>query len=192
MSDDWMKGARVCIGCMAGIILLMLVELVRVKARGSEDGTVLTDTVTVTLHNTVEVVKPAPIETRALPGMVVMLPRWVAPDMDVASKKQVADSASVAPIEDYLCKQDSVAVVAPIEQNVYTDSTSYRAVITGAWVSLDTMEVWNRHEITTIRHEVTRPDRRRWSIGIGVGYGITPHGFQPYIGITASYTLFRL
>lgn len=41
---------------------------------------------------------------------------------------------------------DSVDVSVAMERKVYTDSSTYRAVISGAWVNLDTIEVWNRHE----------------------------------------------
>ena len=146
------------------------------------------DTVRVVIHDTLTVVKPAPVQTTQLLGNVVRLPRWVAPDIDDGSKKQTDDPVSISSTENVGGTQDSVDVVAPMERKVYTDSVNYRAVISGAWVSLDTMELYRQHEVTTITKP---PDRRRWSVGIGMGYGMTPHGLQPWAGITVNYTLFR-
>ena len=146
------------------------------------------DTVRVVIHDTVTVVKPAPVQTTQLLGNVVRLPRWVAPDIDDGSKKQTDAPVSISSTENVGGTQDSVDVVAPMERKVYTDSVNYRAVISGAWVSLDTMELYRQHEVTTITKP---PDRRRWSMGVGIGYGMTPHGLQPWAGITVSYTLFR-
>lgn len=57
-------------------------------------------------------------------------------------------------------------VSVAMERKVYTDSSTYRAVISGAWVNLDTIEVWNRHEsVSVIRRESVRA--KRWSVGVG-------------------------
>lgn len=188
--EDRMKGGKVVVwGTLIGFVVLvawLIASTLWLKgACSGRDGDVTPDTVRVVIHDTVTVVKPAPVNVRPWPDMVVRLPRWVAPSAtDEADGKQACDSTMV----DAVCRTDSVDVVAPIEQKTYTDSTNYRAVISGAWVSLDTMEIYRQHEVATITKP---PDRRRWSIGVGVGYGMTPKGFQPWVGITASYTLFR-
>lgn len=84
---------------------------------------------------------------------------------------------------------DSIDVVIPIERKVYQDS-NYRAVVSGYDVSLDTIEVYARHEITTIRHTVTTSPKR-WGIGLAAGYGVTPKGLQPFVGVSVTYTIFR-
>lgn len=85
---------------------------------------------------------------------------------------------------------DSVDVVEDIERKVYTDSSTYRAVVSGAWVSLDTIEVWNRHEnVSVVRRESGRD--KRWSVGVGVGYGWNGRGWSPYAGVTVSYRLWE-
>ena len=90
-------------------------------------------------------------------------------------------------VDSLITNVDSLEVIIPIERKVYQDS-NYRAVVSGYDVSLDTIEVYARHEITTIRHTVTR--NRRWGIGVTVGYGYTPKGFQPYAGIGITCNLF--
>ena len=179
--EDQMKGGKVVVwGTLIGIVILvawLIASTLWLKGEFSgKEESVKPDTVRVVIHDTVPVVKPTPIQVKALPDMVVRLPRWVAPPK--ASEKQACDSVMT----------DSVDVIVPVEQKTYTDSINYRAVISGAWVSLDTMEVYPQREEVTIKQP---PDRRRWSIGVGVGYGMTPKGFQPWVGITASYTLFK-
>lgn len=184
-----MKGGKVVVCCIilgaVTLVAWLIASTLWLKgAYPGRDGDVTPDTVRVVIHDTVPVVKPAPVSIRPLPDMVMRLPRWVAPPASESSEKQAYDST----MADTGCQADSVDVMVSVEQKTYTDSVNYRAVISGAWVSLDTMEIYRQHEIATI----TKPtDRRRWSVGVGVGYGMTPKGFQPWVGITASYTLFR-
>lgn len=85
---------------------------------------------------------------------------------------------------------DSAEVVIPITQKVYRDST-YTAYVSGYRASLDSLFVYPRQEIITLRPP-SKP--RRWSIGIQAGYGMTLKGtpqFTPYIGIGIQYNLFN-
>lgn len=82
--------------------------------------------------------------------------------------------------------KDSIEVVLPITQKVYEDST-YRAYVSGYHPALDSINIFRRNEVVYIRSP-TKP--KRWSIGIQVGYGITPRRAEPYIGIGISYDLF--
>lgn len=79
--------------------------------------------------------------------------------------------------------QDSARVIIPITQMIYADST-YTAYVSGYRARLDSIFVYPRHEIVTIK----KPPNR-WSIGIQAGYGYTPKGFQPYIGIGISWRI---
>lgn len=81
---------------------------------------------------------------------------------------------------------DTVEVEIPIEQAVYEDE-QYRAYVRGYRPTLDSLILMQK--TTTI----SLPSKRRQPVvGIGVqaGYGITPRGFQPYLGIglSVSYT----
>lgn len=73
---------------------------------------------------------------------------------------------------------DSVEVKVPVQQSVYRGD-AYRAVVSGFMTSLDTIEIFQ--PVTTVRHEYR--DKQRVSIGLQGGYGFTPKGFQPYLGI---------
>lgn len=128
--------------------------------RNSVENSLKTDTVTITKIDTVTVVKP------------VIQYRYIT---------QV--------ITDTLYNTDSVLVPVriPIETKVYQDST-YRAVVSGYRVSLDTIQVYPIHTYTTI----TNTKQKRFNIGIqaGVGYGVFNKKPDIYVGLGVSYRLF--
>lgn len=72
----------------------------------------------------------------------------------------------------------------PITQKVYRDP-SYIAWVSGYRPSLDSIKVFSStHYITkTIVERKQPPDVRRFGVGLQAGYGITPRGMQPYVGI---------
>ena len=81
---------------------------------------------------------------------------------------------------------DSVAI--PITQREY-QTNEYHAWVSGWRASLDSIQVYQRTIQETIT--ITKQERRkRWGIGLQVGYGITPQGFKPYFGVGISYNLF--
>lgn len=80
--------------------------------------------------------------------------------------------------------QDGVAVV-PISLKTYTDSSTYKAVISGYDPRLESIEVYQQVvEITTVR----KPPK--WSIGLQGGVYATPAGVQPGIGVGVTYNIF--
>ena len=79
--------------------------------------------------------------------------------------------------------QNATPVLVPIVQKVYTDST-YTAWVSGYRARLDSIAVYRQTQTITVRQ---RP--RRWSIGLQAGYGLTPQGPQPYVGVGVTYRL---
>ena len=75
------------------------------------------------------------------------------------------------------------------EVKEYKDSTYY-AKISGINAYLEHIEVYPK----TITQYITNTERvymqpKKWSIGIQAGYGITPKGLQPYLGVGVSRRL---
>lgn len=82
---------------------------------------------------------------------------------------------------------DSAIVELPIIQRHYGDS-AYEAWVSGPIdPQLDSLRVFARTTVIT-RQEWKPP--KRWHIGPTVGYGYTPHGFEPYIGVSLTYSIF--
>lgn len=78
---------------------------------------------------------------------------------------------------------DTVAVRVPIVQRVYGDST-YTAWVSGFRASLDSIAVYRQTQTITVRQKP-----RRWQFGISAGYGLTPRGLQPYVGVGVTWRL---
>nr|DAK10382.1 MAG TPA: hypothetical protein [Caudoviricetes sp.] len=128
--------------------------------RNSAENSLKTDTVTVIKTDTVTIMKPV-VQYRYITKIIT----------------------------DTLYNMDSVLVPVriPIESKTYQDST-YRAVISGYRASLDSIQVYPIHTITTI----TNTKQKRFNIGIqaGVGYGCFNKKPDIYVGFGVSYRLY--
>lgn len=82
--------------------------------------------------------------------------------------------------------EDSAIVELPIIQRHYADST-YEAWVSGPIdPRLDSLRVFG--STTTITKREWKPPKR-WHFGPTIGYGYTPQGFQPYIGVSITYSI---
>lgn len=85
------------------------------------------------------------------------------------------------------CSNDSAIVEVPIIQRHYADST-YEAWVSGPInPRLDSLRVFAPTTIITKRE--WKPPKR-WHIGVTAGYGYGAKGFQPYIGVGITYSIF--
>lgn len=137
-----------------------------VAGRQHRPPAVYTDTVTYT--DTQRVAYPVPRDSTVIRYVTVTLP--AVPDTTVG------DSAVA----------DSSAVRIPVTQKVYRDS-GYTAWVSGFMPSLDSLHLYPRTRIITVREREKPP---RWSVGVGAGYGITPKGMLPFLGVSVQYRLF--
>lgn len=96
----------------------------------------------------------------------------------------VKDSISCDSSKQDTLQQDSALVVIPITQKHYKED-DFEAWVSGYKAALDSIHVYPEHFYLK-----ERVKRKRWGIGLQVGYGIVPgkHGF--YGGIGVSYNLF--
>lgn len=85
---------------------------------------------------------------------------------------------------------DSIYYTVPREEVEYRDS-SFRAVVSGFLPRLEELEIYQKEKIITIQTEktITIPKKTRFGVGVQAGYGITPAGFQPYLGLGISYNI---
>lgn len=146
------------------------------------------------VNDTITTFEPQETGVKELPSIVATLP--VAPSSK-SSKSAVIDSCCVRPgyyevdaDEESDHPPDSVEVLVPITQKVYEDST-YRAYVSGFNAKLDSISIYRRTEYIT-SNIIVKSKPKRFSIGVQTGYGITPKGFQPYIGIGVTYNLINL
>lgn len=85
---------------------------------------------------------------------------------------------------------DTIEVTLPITQKIYRD-TAYTAYVSGYRPSLDSIHIYReRTVVTQSAPPAAKP--RRWGIGLQGGYGITPRGFQPYVGLGVQFRIICL
>lgn len=137
------------------------------------------DTLRVTVYDTVVYYKP---ETKDSTVVRYVTERLLIAD-NVAKLPETGEKSQDSVPKSGKTVGDSANVVIPITQKVYEDSM-YKAYVSGYRASLDSFYIYPRKEVITIREKP-----RRWHIGISAGYGLTPKGFQPYIGIGVTYSL---
>lgn len=85
-------------------------------------------------------------------------------------------------------REDTAEAALPITQARYTDDSTYTAWVSGYQPRLDSIRTYRR--TATITREIVRHEpRSRWSFGAQAGYGITPRGLQPYIGLGVNFRI---
>ena len=153
-----MKNLLYIIGLIIGAFLLSLVW-----RRCAYETVVVTDTII----KVIKVDRPIVRESTIVKYEVVRLPR---------TNDTICVSDTI---------KDSVFVQVPIEQKVYSDS-NYTAWGSGYHPRLDSISITHQ-EVSFHNKLVNNNGSKRLYLGIQVGYGITPRGMQPYLGLGVSY-----
>lgn len=151
-----------------GVLLCISVVLniVLYIEHGRNKSEKVCDTTKVTVVDSVKKSFPVPVDSFVI--------RYITKSLPIAS-----DSATKQFVSD------SVKVQIPISQKVYED-TLYRAYISGYEPNLDSITI--KQKTTYITHTI-RDKESRFRIGLQAGYGLTPKGMQPYVGVGLSYRL---
>ena len=94
-------------------------------------------------------------------------------------------------VGDIIVEHDTTYIPLPKEYVTYKDS-SYTAVVSGFNPALEEITVYPKTQYITVQTEKVYTEYKHYKFGVGVqaGYGITPAGFQPYLGLGLSYNLF--
>lgn len=123
---------------------------------------------TIEWRDTVYIERPRYINTLPMGVRYITLPRWVRPDTVTVN--------------------DSVDVAVAVEQRRY-QGDDYEAWVSGVDPQLDSLHIMHRGTTITETRYVTQWKKKRWGVSLTAGYGMTPHGMQPYVGVGVSYTL---
>jgi len=98
------------------------------------------------------------------------------------------DTVYMSKNEENVYLTDSGEVIVPISRKVYTDDSTYRAVISGYKATLDQIDVYRQQMVIT--NTVTKS--RRWSVGLtgGVGYGLLNRKPDLFVGVGVTYNIY--
>lgn len=150
---------------------------------------------TVSYIDTISYYEPKPKISRQIGSSIKNLPvhkRPADPPKKISSPTSGhsanSDSANTAIHNIPETLPDSVKVEIPIIQKEY-EGKDYHVWISGFDPKMDSIYVFPRHKTVTIREHPNRP--KRWGVGVFAGYGITPQGFQPCVGVSIHYTLWN-
>lgn len=159
-------------------------------------GAIVADTITV--YDTIPYIEPAPVHSRQAGSKEVTIPTsyigrgLLSPQCPESARRSDslpdirADSAELKSADIEAIVPDSLTLQLPITQNVY-EGEDYKAFVSGVYPTLDSLFVYPRREIVTIK----KPPKR-WHIGPTIGFGYTPHGFESFFGISLTYSIIGL
>lgn len=136
---------------------------------------------TLILRDTLRDTVPLPIER-----LVVRIDTvWLHPVRDTDFRYTILNNVPGSLPTAATTATDSVKAAVPIERKTYL-TADYRAVVEGFRPALIELELYRRTpHITHTTTRTTPPPK--WSIGLQTGYGLTPHGAAPYIGVGIQY-----
>jgi hypothetical protein len=138
---------------------------------------------TITVYDTIPYIEPAPVHSQQVGSKKVTIPTSYI-DRGIENLPDIrADTAELTSADVEAIAPDSLTLQLPITQNVY-EGDDYKAYVSGVYPSLDSLFVYPRREIVTIK----KPPKR-WHIGPTVGFGYTPHGFEPFVGVSLTYSI---
>lgn len=84
---------------------------------------------------------------------------------------------------------DTVAVTVPVTARTYSDSMTYRAVVSGFEPRLDTLVIYPSPRVEVIAPTaVAERTRRHWGIGLTAGATVTSRGIAPGLTVGVTYT----
>ena len=136
---------------------------------GKMDGKVKSDTVTLwdTIHDSV--------------------PKLVYQEIPKYIKEKPIEWHDTVRLQDTLYITKEGDVVVPISRKVYTDDSTYRAVVSGYKANLDEMDVYRKNTVVT--NTITKT--KRWNIGVmgGLGYGVTSKTPDVFLGVGLVYNI---
>ena len=152
-----------------GVLLSISVVLniVLYMEHGNIKSENICDTTKVTIVDSVKKSFPLPVDSFVV--------RYITKSLPIAR-----DSATTKHLVS-----DSVKVQIPISQKVYED-TLYKAYVSGYEPELDSITI--KQKTTYITHTI-RDKESRFRIVLQAGYGLTPKGMMPYLGVGLSYRL---
>lgn len=162
------------ISIILAVLLIFMLGFMFGEIRGvSFHDTDEADTVRDTIYDTIHVIEPVPVDS-----MVVRYKTVKVPVIDTIKIYDFTNEDWYDPITD------SALVSLPITEMHYHNEL-YDAYISGFEPSLDSIFI---HQPTITITKNIKP--RKWGVGLQGGYGMTPKGFQPYVGLGFYYRLF--
>lgn len=164
-----MERAKIFVGTLlAGLCVFMVfLHLAREAVRPTANDSVLSDTIRVVVYDTIKVIKPVPRDSIVVRFDTERLPieQEAAPDRNVVTSPDSAD------------------VIIPITTKQY-HGEGYDAWVSGYRATLDSLFLNQQYQTIRIREPP-----KRWHVGPSVGVSVTPHGIEPFAGVSLTFSI---
>lgn len=162
------------IGILSGLLGLMC--LIGYYHYNHEEA--VSDTVRICVYDTIRYYSPVPKDSVLIRYVTKVVPQY---------KDSVIGVTAAAASDE----SDSVAVVLPITQKVYTDDSTYTAYISGYEQTLDSILIRNRSVLETVT--ITETKTKDYPLGIGItagaGYGFINKKPDIFVGLSVYYRI---
>jgi len=115
---------------------------------------------------------------------------WFPDPVEV--ERLVLDTMYVeVPTDNIVVQHDTTYIPLPREYVTYHKDSVYTAIVSGFAPRLEEITVYPKTQYITVQTEKVYTEYKHYKFGVGIqaGYGITPAGFQPYLGLGLSYNL---
>lgn len=130
--------------------------------------------------------QPQPVQPREIIRVDTLTVRdTITQIRPVFEVRRVVERVSV-PVTDTVQLHDTTYVYLEREQVEWSDSLA-TVWASGIQPHVDSIRHYTQKQIITQQVAVPVPVRRRWGIGVQVGYGASRDGLTPYIGVGVSY-----
>ena len=136
------------------------------------------DTIRTTFRDSIPYYYPVPKDSVIIKYKVINVP--AASDV-----QDTTDNQDIV-VERDSCSHDSFRLRIPVTQKKYR-TDDYTIYISGYRPVLDSAFISRTETFTTIHNS---PMKKKWTVGISAGAGMTPKGLQPFIGVTITRRLF--
>lgn len=165
------------------VVLFIVSLLFNVRFCASNKKLPINDTTKITFVDTIPYYKPVPRDSTVINYITQVLPTAKRDSIEPT----VTDTTKLSNGET-----DSVEVEIPIMQKMY-ETDKYRAYVSGFHPQLDSLILFAGRDIMTVTGNYPKPKKKKFSISLQVGYGITLREtpqFSPCLSVGLSYNLF--
>lgn len=141
------------------------------------------------VRDTIRVESPRSVGDRTETAVTRRLPLAELKSSPLATDSGATESGVIGLADSLARTADSVTVTVPIVARTYSDSMTYRAVVSGFEPRLDTLVIYPSPRVEVVAPTaVTERTRRHWGIGLTAGAAVTSHGIVPGLTVGVTYT----
>lgn len=142
------------------------------------------------VRDTIRVESPRSVGDRTETAVTRRLPLAELKSSRLSTESVATAACRAMELADSLAQTaDTATVIVPVTMRTYSDSMTYRAVVSGFEPRLDTLVIYPSPRVEVVAPTVvTERTRRHWGIGLTAGAAVTSRGIAPGLTVGVTYT----